>query len=110
MRFLGICCMFLLSITTLYSQHCHTKEIGVKGKVKKITCIYYVEGVSANNSWSPKDSAKFTYKTISFFNASQNLDSVQTFVNHAGKEKMVTRKGYTYAKNDISGWEYDHTD
>jgi hypothetical protein len=104
-----ILCMLLGS--SILAQHCHSKEIGLKGKVKKIICIYYAEGVAINNSWSPKDSSKFTYKTISYYNGNQNLDSVQTFVNHSGKEKMVTRKGYSYLKNtDISGWEYDQTD
>lgn len=91
-----------------YSQHCHSKEMGLKGKIKKVTCIYYNEGVLINNSWSPKDTSKFTYKTISYFNTSQNVDSIQTFVNHSGKERLIRRKGYSYAKNaDVTGWEYD---
>jgi hypothetical protein len=84
--------------------------MGFKGKVKKVTCIYYAEGIATNNSWSPKDSSRFTYKTVSYYNTSQNLDSLQTYVNHSSKEKLVTRKGYTYSKNEVSGWEYDHTD
>lgn len=93
---------------TAYSQHTHSKEMGLKGKVKKITCIYYAEGVFNNNSWSPKDSSRFTYKTVSYFNASQNIDSMQTFVNHSGKERLIKRKAYSYIKNaDVTGWEYD---
>lgn len=109
MRVLGITMLFFVS--AVYAQHNHSKEIGLKGKIKKVTCIFYVEGVQNNNTWVPKDTTRYTYKTVSYFNVTQNLDSVQTFVTHAGKEKLATRKGYSYAKNvDVTGWEYDHTD
>ncbi len=96
---------------SLQAQHCHTKEMGLKGKIKKVTCIYYAEGVYSNNGWSPKDSAKFTYKTESYYNAVQNLDSLHTYVNHGGKEKLVTKKVYNYSRSsDVSGLEYDFMD
>ncbi len=99
----------MLLFASLQAQHSHGKEMGLKGKIKKVTCIYYAEGVLNNNSWSPKDTNKFTYKTVSYYNASQNIDSLQTYVNHSGKERLITRKGYTYIKNaDVSGWEYDY--
>lgn len=103
--------IMLFFVSSVYAQHSHSKELGLKGKIKKLTCIYYGEGVLLNNSWSPKDSSKFTYKTISYFNSSQYLDSMQTFVNHGGKERLITRKGYNYLINaDITGWEYDCMD
>ena len=103
--------ILLVACSTMKAQHCHSKELGLKGKIKKVTCIYYAEGVLTNNVWSPKDSAKFTYKTISYFNPSQNVDSIQTYVNHSGKERLIKRRGYSYVKNaDITGWEYDCMD
>jgi hypothetical protein len=102
--------LLLLTFTQgIYAQHTHGKEAGLKGKIKKITCIYYQDGVMINNSWTPGDSAKFTYKTISYYNASQNIDSITTFLSHGGKERLATRKGYVYLKNrEVNGWEYDY--
>jgi len=103
--------ILLILVGITYSQHCHSKELGLKGKIKKVTCIYYAEGEFINNRWAPKDSSKFTYKTVSYFNSLQNVDSTQTFVNHSGKERLIKRKAYSYVKNvDVSGWEYDCMD
>jgi hypothetical protein len=111
MKFFGLTLVFVIVSSIIHAQHTHTKEMGMKGKVKKITCIYYAEGIFTNNAWSPKDSSRFTYKTVNYYNINQNLDSVYTYVNHSGKEKLTTRKGYSYPKNsEISGWEYDHMD
>lgn len=99
----------MLLFVSVQAQHCHVKEMGLKGKIKKVTCIYYAEGVVNSNSWSPKDTNKFTYKTITHYNQAQNIDSIQTYVNHSGKERLITRKGYVYKKNaEVVGWEYDH--
>jgi hypothetical protein len=111
MKLSGLTFLFVLLNLSIYAQHTHSKELGMKGKIKKITCIYYAEGVITSYGWAPKDSAKFTYKTVSYYNTNQNLDSVYTYVNHSGKEKLTTRKGYSYPKSaQITGWEYDHMD
>lgn len=105
-----LCILLCMScLAAVKAQHSHGKELGLKGKIKKITCIYYAEGAYINNTWVAKDTSRFTYKTITYYNPAQNIDSMQTYVNHGGKERLVTRKGYVYAKNaNITGWEYDY--
>lgn len=100
---------FLLIGIFSYGQHNHLKELGLKGKIKKLTCIYYKDGIQMNNRWAPKDSAKFTYKTVTFYNSKEFIDSIQTYVNHGGKERLITTKRYTYdTNNSASGTEYNY--
>ncbi len=107
--FTGI--IVLLFLTGINAQHNHLKELGLKGKIKKLTCIYYAEGVIKNNTWVAKDSAKFAYKTITYYNRSQFIDSVQTYVSHSSKEKLLSVKRYTYDKNNMAtGTEYNYLD
>lgn len=105
-----IACILLISFATLCNaQHNHLKELGLKGKIKKLTCIYYKEGTQVNGRWSPKDSVKFTYKTITYYNHVEFIDSIQTFVNHGGKERLITTKRYRYDKNNMAtGTEYNY--
>jgi hypothetical protein len=109
MKHLLLVLVVMNGLVLLPAQHNHSKELGLKGKVKKLTCLYYAEGVYLNNTWVAKDTTRFTYKTITYYNPLQNIDSVQTYVNHGGKERLVTRKAYTYTKNNqVTGWQYDY--
>ena len=101
----------LLIFSFSYSQHSHLKESGWKGKIKKITCVYYAEAQLVNNTWVPKDSLKYNYKTISYYNSQQYIDSVQTYLLLSGKEKLTLRKGYVYSKGSApGGWYQDNLD
>lgn len=109
MRGIAIGVLFVITTSMMYAQHNHLKELGLKGKIKTLTCIYYKDGQQTNGRWAPKDSVKFTYKTITYYNRVEFIDSIQTYVNHGGKQRLISSKRYQYDKNSVAtGTEYNY--
>lgn len=103
--------IMLFTSVSLLGQHNHVKELGLKGHVKKVSTVYYAKGKKVNGQWVPNDTTKFTYKTVGFYNHHQNLDSVHTFVNHSGHERLISRKLYEYEdKKTTTGVQIDLLD